>query len=87
MWIDNTGVGIIDEADKGAENVPEEISKTNLNDSFEDWNGAELKMCKDLVYKMTLNNTKDHMVLFKIKLSPKSYSTLWAIFNENDFIR
>jgi len=43
-----------------------------LDDSFEDWNGAELKTCGDLVYKMTLNNTQDQKVLYKIKLSPVS---------------
>jgi len=47
-----------------------------LNDSFEDWNGAELKTCKDLVYKMTLNNTKDHLIFFKIELSPVSKDDL-----------
>ena len=55
--VDDTCVRIVDAADKGAENVPEEITRTNLNDSFEDWNGAELKVCQDLVYKMTLSNT------------------------------
>ena len=60
--------------DKGIENVPEEIGgdKTNLNDSFEDWNGAELKTCSDLVYKLTLNNNTDQPILFKIKLNPVS---------------
>ena len=38
-------------------NVVDEETKTDLNDSFEDWNGAEMKSCDDLVYKMTLTNT------------------------------
>ena len=61
--------------DTGAENVPVETGGANgafLDDSFEDWNGAELRTCSDLVYKMDLSNTTDEKVLFKIKLSPGS---------------
>merc|ERR1719464_461719 len=43
--------------------------KTNLNDSFDDWNGAEMKTCDDLVYKLTLKNTTNKKAQFKIKLN------------------
>lgn len=52
--------------------MPEQIPSSGLDDSFEDWNGAELKTCSDLVSKMTLSNTLDQKILFKIKLSVKS---------------
>ena len=54
-------------------NSVEEPKKVlNLNDSFDDWNGAEMKMCDDLVYKIALTNTSDKKVMFKLKLSQKS---------------
>lgn len=64
------------DADKGAENVPEEIPSSALDDSFEDWNGSELKTSSDLVYKMTLNNTMGDKIQFKIKLRPVSAAEL-----------
>ena len=76
--VDDARAIVVDE-DKGVENVPEDTTraeKTNLDDSFEDWNGAELRTCGDLVYKMTLNNTLDEAILFKIKLSPVSTANI-----------
>ena len=73
--VGDTSLPIVD-ADKGAENVPEEIPSSALDDSFEDWNGSELKTSSDLVYKMTLNNTMGDKIQFKIKLRPVSAAEL-----------
>lgn len=39
-----------------------------MNDSFEGWDGAEVKMCEDLVYKVTLANTANQKRLYKLNL-------------------
>ena len=60
----------VDVGDIGVDVVEEEKKiKTNLNDSFDDWNGAEMKTCDDLVYKLTLKNTTNKKAQFKIKLN------------------
>lgn len=45
------------------------------DDSFEDWDGAEIMHCQDLVYKFTLNNSTQDPIMFKIKLSEKAGKT------------
>ncbi len=39
------------------------------NDSFENWDGASIKTCLDLVYKITLSNTTTDKILFKVGMS------------------
>ena len=44
--------------------MPEQIPNTNdLDDSFENWDGSEIRKCSDLVYKLTLNNTQDQKIM------------------------
>lgn len=51
--------------------APEDETKAsslaiNLNESFDNWTGDEMHACDDLVYKLTLSNTTDKPILFKI---------------------
>jgi hypothetical protein len=48
-----------------------ESSEAKLDDSFEDWQGAKIENCEDLVYKFELWNTTELPIQFRIKLKPK----------------
>ena len=37
-----------------------------MNESFENWTGDEMHSCDDLVYKLTLSNTTESPILYKI---------------------
>ena len=54
-----------------------------LVDPFANWNGAEMKVCDDLVYKVTLTNTSDTSQKFKLELGqPTTGDTpnlLWPV--------
>lgn len=39
----------------------------NLDDSFDNWNGDTLKSCDDLVYMLTLNNSTEQKIAYKVK--------------------
>lgn len=39
----------------------------NLDDSFENWQGAPILTCSDMVLKLTVSNTTQEPILFKIK--------------------
>ena len=39
---------------------------TVLNESFDNWTGDQMHTCDDLVYKLTLSNTTEQPILYKI---------------------
>jgi hypothetical protein len=41
------------------------------DDSFEDWDGDDIRNCADLIYKFTLNNNTGTPICYKIKLSER----------------
>lgn len=51
---------------KPSENV------SNLDDSFDDWQGEAISSCADLVYKFTISNTTNSPIQFRVKLKPKN---------------
>lgn len=40
-----------------------------LDDSFDNWAGDELLECDDLVYKLSLTNTTEQPILYKVRFS------------------
>jgi hypothetical protein len=40
-----------------------------LDDSFEEWKGSKIQNCRDLLYKITLSNTRTEPINFKINMS------------------
>jgi hypothetical protein len=50
----------------GEEGAEEE---KGLDDSFEGWKGSKIRNCQDLLYKISLSNTRTEPINYKIKLS------------------
>jgi hypothetical protein len=46
-----------------------EAKTSGLDDSFEGWKGSKIQNCKDLLYKITLSNTRTEPIYFKIHMS------------------
>ena len=59
------------------------VTGSVTEDPFANWNGPEMKICDDLVYKVTVTNTSDTALKFKLELSqPNTSDTpnlLWPV--------
>ena len=49
-----------------------DISNTGgqgIDDSFEDWKGSKIRNCRDLIYKITVSNTRSEPIQYKVQMS------------------
>ena len=47
-----------------------------LNESFDNWTGDQMHTCDDLVYKLTLSNTTEQPILYKISFKKDGDDTV-----------
>jgi len=59
--------------DPDSENKAQE-GKKGLDDSFEEWSGSPINKCYDLLYKLTVSNTRQEPIMFKINLSEAEHN-------------